>query len=248
MASDGHFWAAFAVSVLTHALLLTALAVSVGGTRPSFAPQPGLWVQLVDAPRASPAATEVRDRSSLAIRSAVAEAAHPGARIAAMPALEAKRSEPAVPPSRASKVNAEEPPRLLSGHVDVSTTSTLARLGEALAGRSLAEFLPEVEKPVRLASALAVDYPPAALQAKREGSVLAWVEVLSDGSVNEVQIVDGAPEFADSVHEALLKARFLPAEAYGQVVQHYIILQFDFRIGSHRAFAGTEDLGRRPLP
>jgi TonB family protein len=179
----------------------------------------------------------------------VAEPPHPSPRLAGQtPALESKHAQPDAPPSRSSKVSADKPPRLLNGHVEVSTTSTLARLGEALSGRSLSEFEPEVEKPVRPASSLALDYPPAALEAQREGSVLAWVHVATDGSVKEVEIVEGEPEFADSVRDSLMKARFLPAEVDGHAVENYIILQFDFRIGAGRAPAPSGDLGLRPLP
>jgi TonB family protein len=130
----------------------------------------------------------------------------------------------------------------------VSTTTTLARLGEALQGRALADFLPELAKPVRLASALTLDYPRAALEAGREGSVLAWVRVASDGSVEEIEIVEGEPEFADSVRDGLMKVRFLPAEVDGHAVEHYITLIFDFRIGESRTpRTGISDLGQVPL-
>ena len=111
----------------------------------------------------------------------------------------------------------------------------------------MAEFLPELAKPVRPASALALDYPQAALEAGREGSVLAWVRVTSDGSVAEIQIVEGEPEFADSVREGLMQVHFLPAEVDGHPVEHYIILEFDFHIGATRASPEITDLGRVPL-
>lgn len=249
IATDGHLWVALTVSVLMHTLLLTALGLSVGGTRPPLAPAPGLWVQLVDAPRSSAAATEIQARSAPANRGTVAEPRQASARDAAQTqAPESKHTQPDVAPSRSSTISTDQPPRLLDGHVEVTTTSTLARLGEALQGRSLAEFLPEVEKPVRLASALAMDYPPAVLQAQREGSVLAWVRIDESGSVKEVEIVDGEPELADSVREGLDNAHFLPAEAYGHAVENYIVLQFDFRIGSRLAPARGGDRGQRPLP
>lgn len=246
---DGRFWAAFAVSLSMHALLLAAVEYGVSGARPPAAPQPGLWVRLVGAGRDTVAASGDQDRSSLTIRTPAAEPAPPRRRVAAQsPAPESQRAEPQGSPSPSSQAHAEQPARLANGHIEVSTTTTLARLGEALQGRAQADFVPELAKPVRPASALTLDYPRAALEAGREGSVLAWARVASDGSVEEIEIVEGEPEFADSVRDGLMQVHFLPAEVDGQAVEHYIILQFDFRIGESRApRSGTTDLGQVPL-
>jgi TonB family protein len=226
-----------------HVLLLTAAAYGVSGARPAAAPQPGLRVELVGGGRDTAAASGDQDRALLALRTP------PRTRIAAQSlTAQAQRAEPQASLSPSRAVNPESPPRLPNGHVDVSTTTTLARLGEALQGRATAEFLPELAKPVRPASALTLDYPRAALDAGREGSVLAWVRVASDGSVEEIEIVEGEPEFADSVRDGLMKVRFLPAEVDDHGVEHYITLIFDFRIGESRASqAGMTDLGQVPL-
>jgi TonB family protein len=246
--SGNRLGAAFAASLSMHALLLTVLGLGAGVPKPSFAPQPELWVELVGPGGSAQAAREGPDRSPPAFRAVVAPPPRPPAPNAAQTtALESRPSEPERPPSRTSNGSADRPPHLADGQVDVATTTTLARLGEALAGRSMSEFAPELEQPVRLASKLEPTYPVAALQARHEGSVLAWVHVDRDGTVKEVQIVEGEPEFADSVRDCILKAHFLPAEVDGQPVEHYIILQFDFRIGLDLPPPRTEDLGERPV-
>ncbi len=63
----------------------------------------------------------------------------------------------------------------------------------------------------------------------------------------EIEIVEGEPEFADSVREGLMRVHFLPAEVDGHTVEHYIILQFDFRIAAAGALPEVTDLGRVPL-
>jgi TonB family protein len=230
-------------------LLLSAVGYGISGARPPAVPQPGLWVRLVGAGRDTFAASGDPEHSSFAISAPAAEPQLPRPRLAAgSPAPQAQPAEPEGSPAPSSQAHAEQPARLANGHVEVSTTTTLARLGEALQGRAQADFLPELAQPVRPASALMLDYPRVALEAGHEGSVLAWVRVASDGSVEEIEIVEGEPEFADSVRDGLTKLHFLPAEADGQAVEHYIILQFDFRIGESRASrAGTTDLGQVPL-
>lgn len=245
--TESRLGVAFAVSVSTHALLLIALGLSVRGLTPVFAPEPELWVQLVDAHQ-PPAAATAETPPSSAIQSAVAQPTHLGAQPPAQTETPAaKRAEAETLSSRSSQVSADNPSRPLNGRVDVTTTTTQARLGEALQNRAMSQFPPELSKPVRLASALTMDYPPAALKAGHEGSVLAWIDVDREGSVKEVEIAEGEPEFADSVRDSLMKEHFLAAEIGGEPVEHYIILQFDFRIGSRLVPVRTEDLGQQPI-
>ncbi len=86
------------------------------------------------------------------------------------------------------------------------------RLGDELATKLVTDFPVELDLPVRLKDRIVARYPPAALAAGREGSVAVWVMVDADGRPEEIQVTDGAEEFANSVQEALRAARFLPAQ------------------------------------
>src|SRR5580704_13621709 len=96
--TDGRFWAAFALSLSMHVLLLTAAAYGVSGARPAAAPQPGLRVELVGGGRDTAAASGDQDRALLALRTP------PRTRIAAQSlTAQAQRAEPqaSLSPSRA---------------------------------------------------------------------------------------------------------------------------------------------------
>jgi hypothetical protein len=105
-----------------------------------------------------------------------------------------------------------------------------ARFYEALEGGALAAFPLEIESPVALPGKLAVPYPVAALDKRLEGTVLAWAIVDRQGAVEETQIIEGTPEFADAVRATLATTRFIPARDGGAPIRFYVLLEFDFRI------------------
>ncbi len=116
--------------------------------------------------------------------------------------------------------------------VDVSENySILHSLPEELVLRTQGDYLIEVEKPVRMVKRPDVTYPPDALTAQRQGTVVAWLAITTDGNIDEVIIDAGTEEFAEAVRQALPSAQFLPAEERGQIIPYYIILSFDFRTG-----------------
>jgi len=104
------------------------------------------------------------------------------------------------------------------------------RFAEALEGGALAEFPMEVESPVVLPGKLDVAYPTAALDKRRQGTVLAWAIVDPQGAVEQMQVLEGAPEFADAVRATLAATRFIPAHNGGAPIRFYVTLEFDFRI------------------
>lgn len=105
----------------------------------------------------------------------------------------------------------------------------LSGLPEELVLRTQGEFLIEVDKLVRVVRNPDIDYPPDALQARREGTVVAWMALDREGTLMEIIIVSGEPEFAAAVEAALPTARFLPAENGGETVPFYLIMTFEFR-------------------
>jgi TonB family protein len=146
---------------------------------------------------------------------------------------------PAAAPANPAPATAlPEPPReatqasLTLGQIRMAENyAGLSGLPEELVLRTQSEFLIEVDKLVRVVSNPDVVYPPEALKAKREGTVVAWMALDREGTVQETIIVSGEPEFAAAVEAALPAARFLPAENGGETVPFYLIMTFEFRGG-----------------
>ncbi len=141
-----------------------------------------------------------------------------------VPATPAPSSVAPAPPHEATQAS------LTLGHIGMAEDyAAVSGLPEQLALRTQSEFLIEVDKLVRVVRNPDVVYPPEALKARREGTVVAWMAVNADGSLEEIAITSGALEFATAVQEALPTARFLPAENGGQTVPFYLIMTFEFR-------------------
>jgi TonB family protein len=131
-----------------------------------------------------------------------------------------------VPPRDATQAS------LTLGQVHIAENyAGLSGLPEQLTLRTQGEFLIEVDKLVRIARNPDIAYPPDALKARREGTVVAWLALDREGNVTETIIVSGEPEFASAVEAALPTARFLPAENGGETVPFYLIMTFEFRGG-----------------
>ena len=103
------------------------------------------------------------------------------------------------------------------------------RLGDLLS-RQLADFPVEVDMPVRLRDPIAVRYPSAALAAGRQGSVVVWIVVNTQGKAEEVQVVDGPEDFSAAVLEALRDIYFLPAQNNRRLIAFPLSLEFTFRL------------------
>ena len=113
----------------------------------------------------------------------------------------------------------------------VENYAALSSLPEELVLRTQGQFLIEVDKLVQVVRNPDVVYPPDALKARREGTVVAWLALSREGTVEEIIIVYGEPEFAAAVEAALPSARYLPAENGGETVPFYLIMTFEFRGG-----------------
>jgi outer membrane biosynthesis protein TonB len=124
--------------------------------------------------------------------------------------------------------------------VRVSTDPTLARVGWFLENRSRDEYPSEVRQAVAIDAALDVAYPAAALAAHREGTVLAWLAVGTDGAVTELNIVSGDDDFSLAVADALGPARLKPAtDIEDHPIPFWAVLEFDFRLDGAAAPGGT---------
>ena len=78
------------------------------------------------------------------------------------------------------------------------------------------------------------DYPQEALEAKLEGTVRLEVEVLPNGTVGSVRVVDsvqsGPGSLDESAMQAVRKARFTPAKKAGFPVQTKVLLSVNFSL------------------
>lgn len=224
---------AYAASIAFHLVVALVLfgAFAAGGVKFQRSDAP-LTVRLM-APAAHPAPAAAPIVLPMPITPALPIVASPLAKLLNVDQLpvEAGVASPDAP--------APVPPRVpehaeASGfnQVDVSENySILHSLQEELVLRTQGDYLVEVEKPVRMLKRPEVNYPPEALSAQRQGTVVAWIAINTDGNVDEVIISSGTEEFAEAVREALPSARFLPAEERGQIIPYYIVLSIDFRSG-----------------
>jgi TonB family protein len=115
--------------------------------------------------------------------------------------------------------------------VSVDDRVPRARFEEAFESGAIAGFPAEVESPVQLPGKLQVPYPRSALEARREGTVLAWAIVDRQGAVERMGIVAGQADFNEAVRATLAKTRLIPARDGGKPIPFYIMLEFDFRLG-----------------
>ena len=222
---------AFAASLTVHAVLAFALVSWVAvGDRAQFPGRESLAVLLVGAAAPQSADAPSADLAIVAPAPETPRVAEPAAqaevRIAVPPSAARDARAEAALPAAAPSAN-----RVVSlGSVDVRllTEAMYTGLHPVHADRAEHEFPIEIAQGVRLAAKPDVKYPEDALAARRQGFVLAFVIVDATGAVEEVSIVEGAPEFAQPVQDALLATRFRPAEDRGTPVRFYTMLRFDF--------------------
>lgn len=220
---------AFAASVAVHVSTLAALIGVDAGPRatpsPDIASQPPpLQARLVAVP---PPVAPVVSTVSPVVQPAVAPAATSPEEVPAERRI--ARPSPGAASGERSAVGWK--PRIV-----VNDRVPRARFGDALDGDTLAAFLTEVDAPVGLPERFDVTYPSAALTGRKEGSVLVWAVITDQGTVDSVHVVEGDPEFAAAVEEALGRTRFAPARNLGHAVPFYVTLEFEFRLD---ATAGT---------
>ena len=75
-------------------------------------------------------------------------------------------------------------------------------------------------------------YPPQALQARKEATVVLAATVMEDGSVHDIRVVEGPEVFANSAVEALKQWRYQPFQLDGKAVKNEIRIKVDFNFPS----------------
>lgn len=147
-----------------------------------------------------------------------------------------------LPEIPATPAQASPAPKAASAGTSGSGTATAVilrdrgRLGP-LYDRGLNEFPVEIDRGPRIEGTIVARYPPAALAAGREDSVVAWVVVNAQGEASEIEFPEGTEEFIEEVRSALRAARFQPAQDRLQPIRFPLALQFDFHLGSASAQA-----------
>lgn len=226
VASASRFAAALAASLLVHAGALGVLGDGSGAAHPGASSWPAVERPLEVAvlpPRFS-------SQSELPGR--------PPERLSPVLSTAARKESPRPELGSAPQRFIAQPPgkrtpgdRGLTPRVVVNDRVARARFGEALDGEMLGQFPVEVDASVVLPGKLEIPYPPSALNAKREGTVLAWVVVAADGTVEDVRVVEGDADFAAAVTDTLAGARFVPARDGGAPIRFYVTLEIEFRLG-----------------
>jgi TonB family protein len=216
LGSQTLLWA-LGASLAVHAAVVVATLSHGQRGQTALAPQE-LLAEL--RPAQSSAAEPVPAPSSPATVLTVPSAGPAPPRVAPRPA-----PEPAPPQPVAKKARSRGTAAL---DVLAEPLADKTRLGEYY-DRQLTEFPVEIDRPPRVPEKIVARYPRAALEDGREDSVAVWVIVGPDGAAEQIQVLDGTPEFADEVVAAVQSARFLPAENNLRPIRFPIALQFDFR-------------------
>lgn len=219
---------AIAASVAVHGGLLVAHFGGIDGGRVATAPST-LYATLQRAP----AVAEPLPPPALAAPATTT--------IAATPDAVSEMAPSAPPPVHAAKARGTATPpgnTLALPRVPAQPLADRNRLGELFA-RQLVEFPIEVDRPARMVEPIAARYPAGALAEGREDSVGVWVVVSVDGTAEEVQVIDGSPEFAAEVVAAINAARFEPAQNRHYRIRFPIALEFHFRADTAGAAVAT---------
>ena len=221
------FGFAIAASVLVHVATFGVLAAA------GWAPGSGtaLWSSQVDSPLEVALAT-----TRLAIDKANAGASEvetaPASAVRLPKSHESAATSPDLnrPTSPETQGDRGRPGRGRMPRVTVDDHVSRAGFDEAFEGGPLADFPREVDSPVALPVKLEVPYPRTALEARREGTVLAWAIVDPKGVVEQTTIVAGPGDFNEAVKATLAKTRLIPARDGGKTIRYYVTLRFEFRI------------------
>ena len=185
---DASLRIALAASIVAHVAVFTALGRIGGGSSPGARPSaaenaPALEIRLVTPPVADlvapPAPAQPEPEPA-----PVAAQPDPVTPVALDPPL------PAGTPGERDIVALRSPRVVLTGDIPVP------RLGDALDNGALDGFPREVDGAVGVPDRIEVPYPPGALAAGREATVLAWAVIDANGAVEATHVVEGPPEFA----------------------------------------------------
>ena len=127
------------------------------------------------------------------------------------------------------------------GDVAVGATTDLAPFGLATKLRLAALYPVKPGRLPRLARPLSVTYPDWALRDRSSAHVDALLLLDASGTVVETIIAPDDPIFAPAVREALAGAAFVPAKAADTPLPYWIALEFVFTIDPAKPAAAKPD-------
>jgi len=87
-------------------------------------------------------------------------------------------------------------------------------------------------------SRVSPEYPPAAQAARWEGTVILAAQVLTDGTVGEIEVLDSTHPslgFEQSAMKAMKQWRFEPAQSDGEAVEAVSMFRLAFKIPGTRS-------------
>ncbi len=211
---------AVAASAAVHVGLFAAPFAGFGMGSGRFAePSPPLHVALEQEHEAT---TAVESESEFLSMPGPREAPPP-------PVVVARAAERVLAPPTQPSARAGVP---LDIPVEAEPVIAITRIGDELLKRTMEEFPVEIGWPVRIHGKIRARYPPAALEAGREDTVIVWVVVDAQANVEEIQVVEGAEEFVDAAIDAVKAAQFHPAALDGVGISFPIALEFRFALGT----------------
>lgn len=230
--------AALVASVVVHgAVVLALLGLVTGGPRAAQAEVSRLAVRLVDPPPPSlpvPPAPPVQAPLPVAVAAVKpAEAARPRPPAPAPATRSEAVPAPAVEPAAPTPPVVATDNPLPVGRVDVAANyGIMSGLSQDLLMRTQGTYMREVERPVEILQKPAVTYPPDALAEGRDGSVVAWLAIAPDGSIEDVVIDSGEQPFVDAVNAVVASTTFKPAIERGERIPFWVVMTFDFHSGA----------------
>ena len=216
---------ALAVSTLAHVAVVAALG-RIDGDSP-----PGSRVSGVVAPALEARLVTLRAEPGPAPIDAIP---NPAADVARVPPEPHTEPPPAVPEAARASTNAGASERELAAmrtpRIVLDAQIPRTRFGGTFDNGALDEFPGEVDARVGVPDRIEIPYPPGALAAGREATVIGWAVIDPNGAVETMHVVDGPEEFTDIVEKELARTAFIPARNNGQNIRFYVMFAIDFRI------------------
>jgi len=103
-------------------------------------------------------------------------------------------------------------------------------VGGALAEQIERQYPEHVQRAPELRTSLAVVYPRAAMDARRQAKIVVLLAVDEFGKVDGATLTPDDPDFGTVIREALKEARFSPALRDGNFVYSWALVEFTFAI------------------
>ncbi|MEO8675058.1 MAG: energy transducer TonB [Casimicrobiaceae bacterium] len=235
---DATLTIALVVSTVAHVAVFATLGRIQGdsppGSRLSGVVVPTLEARLVTLPVADVGGTASGPAPSESGPVPMYAIPNPMADIARVPPAPPAEPPPAAPEAARASTNAGASERDLAAmrmpRIVLDAEIPRTRFGGTFENGALDEFPGEVDARVGVPDRIEIPYPPGALAAGQEATVIGWAVIDPNGAVEAMHVVDGPEEFADTVEKVLARTAFIPARNNGLNIRFYVMFAIDFRI------------------